>query len=456
MLIGVAASAALAQPVPRPAAPVARAPVDSDRDGLPDVADGCPRVRYAPGFDAAACGPMDLNPDNDALPECKARERVAHLLMNDPTFVTNISFAVVKGGVLHFADAFEYVGGGQFVHRPEGAHRLYRIGSTTKSIVAVTAKRMEELGELTLADYVSDDDGTQETLDPQRTLAHLLTHQGAFRTDYGAIHLFCHPGDLSAFWIETDDAVSPHYDSPPYGNLGGGFSYSAFNYGLAGAYLAHRAGAPFADVLQNRLFDAVGMCTASLDGQRAVRTSIGNGWGISESGTMHVGPYINYYSTFDPRCADNYYSSDDLPGDPYAWQIFFIDEAAAEARDPAGGVIASAVDLGVFAAALLDSYHGRGGPLSPAGVRSLWWATSDQGCGAGCPYERYYGVGFFTDTLPGNPVHQVGHGGARPGFATAFVLRPEADTAACVLTNADVSTVTLSNLAKAILDDFGD
>ncbi len=123
-------------------------------------------------------------------------------------------------------------------------------------------------------------------------------------------------------------------------------------------------------------------------------------------------------------------------------------------RDPAG-INQSAIDLAHFAQALLDSYHGRGGPLSPEGIRSLWWAVSDLGCHPNCPYERYYGVGFFTDTLPGDAVHQVGHGGARPGYATAFVLRPESDGAVCILANADVSTRTLSDMAKTILDDFG-
>ena len=52
------------------------------------------------------------------------------------------------------------------------------------------------------------------------------------------------------------------------------------------------------------------------------------------------------------------------------------------------------------------------------------------------------------------PVNQVGHGGARPGYASAFVLRPERNTAVCILANADVSTVAISILAKTILDDF--
>lgn len=447
---------ASAQREPQPAAPAVHVDVDTDQDGLPDACDDCPRVIYSPQFDWAACGPMDLDPDNDSQPECKARERVARLLVSDERFVTHMSFAVVKGGVLHFADAFEYVGQGQFVHNPGGIHRLYRVGSTTKAIVAVAAKVMEAQGELSLEDFVSDEDGTQELLDPQRTLRDLLTHRGAFRTDYGALHLFCYPGDLAEFWAEPDDQVSPHYDSAQYGNLGGGYQYSAFNYSLAGTYLAHRAGEPFATVLQRRIFDPAQMCTAMLDGSRAVTTRIGNGWGVSESATMHVGPYINLHSQTDDRCEDNFYSSDDLPGDPYAWQIYHLDEADAEARDPAGGAMGSAIDLAHFAETLLDSYHGRGGLISQAAIRELWWATTDLGCAPNCPYERYYGIGFFTDALPGSPVTSVGHGGARPGYASAFVLRPGSGAAVCVLANADVSTVELSDLAKAILDDFED
>lgn len=427
---------------------------DSDGDGLPDGKDACPDVVYAPGFSWSVCGPMDLNPANDGAPECKARERVANVIFTSGVFVTHVSFAVVKDGRVHFADSFEYLGGGQFAHDPGGIHRLYRIGSTSKSVTAVAAKVMEERGELSLSDYVNDDDGTRVLVGGERTLRNLLSHRGAFRTDSG-VYLFAYPGDLAAFWGEPDDLVSPHYDSAPYGNLGGGYSYSAFNYSLAGAYLSHRAGVSFETALQQRVFDGSSMCTATLDGDRAVGTAIGSGWGLSQGAVMHVGPYINFYSQSDPRCEDNFYSSEDLPGDAYSWQYYHVDEADAEARDPAGGVIASVIDMAHFAETLLDSYHGRGGLLSPQGVRELWTATSDLGCGAGCPYERYYGLGFFTNSTSGVGVTQVGHGGSRAGFASAFVIRPEADMAVCILVNADVSTVTLSNLAKAILDDFG-
>jgi len=125
---------------------------DSDLDGLPDRSDDCPNVSYWPGFDGTVCGPMDLDPLNDPQPECKARERVARFLINDPTFITHIAFSIVKDGQLHFADSFEYVGGGQFVHDPDGIYRLFKIGSTSKSIVATTAKIMEH-GSLTIQDF---------------------------------------------------------------------------------------------------------------------------------------------------------------------------------------------------------------------------------------------------------------------------------------------------------------
>ncbi len=428
--------------------------MDSDRDGLPDVSDSCPEVSYQPGFNGSVCAPMDLNPNNDNNPECKARERVANLLLNNGMFTTRIAFVVVEDGKVHFADAFEYVGGGNFEHDPSGIHRLYRIGSTSKSVTAVTAKILEENGVLSFDDFVSDEDGSRLTSNGKRTLRQLLRHQGAFKLDAGALHLFCYPGNLASFWAETNDLVSPHYDSAVYGNLGGGYQYSAFNYSLAGTYLNHRTGLAFSDLAQSYLFDPAGMCTASFDGSRAVKTSIGNLPGVSQSPVMHVGPTINLVSQTDLLCMDNYYSSDALPGDPYTWLYYRVDEAAAEARDPAGGVIASVIDMGHFAEALLASYHRPNGVLSQAGIRELWGGISDLGCGSNCPYEPYYGTGFFTDTLPGNPVNQVGHGGSRAGFASAFVLRPEENRAVCILANADVSTVAMSDLAKTILDDF--
>lgn len=339
-------------------------------------------------------------------------------------------------------------------HDPAGIHRLFRIGSTSKSVTAVTAKVMEERGDLSLEDFVNDQDGKRVLVGGVRTLRDLLSHRGAFHVDNGGVYLFCYPGDLAAFWAEPDVLVSPLYTSSPYGNLGGGYEYSAFNFSLAGAYLAHRGGAPFGSLIQSNVFDAIGMCTATVDGTRAVSTAIGRIGGISQAAAMHVGPYINLYSRTDPRCRDNYYSSSALPGDAYTWLPYNLDEASSPPRDPAGGVIASAIDLAHFASALLDSYHGRGGPISPQGVRDLWRAGTD--LGASAPYELYYGLGFFTNSVTGENITQVGHGGSRAGFASAFVIRPQADAAVCILANADVSTVTLSNLAKTNLDDFGD
>ena len=127
---------------------------DSDRDGLPDSTDTCPEVTYAPAFDWNACGPLDGDPGNDADPECKARERVVDTLLHGGAFTTHLAFSVIVHDTLHFADAFTYVGSGQYEHDPDGIFRLYRIGSTSKAVVATTSKIMEERGELSLGDFV--------------------------------------------------------------------------------------------------------------------------------------------------------------------------------------------------------------------------------------------------------------------------------------------------------------
>lgn len=450
---------------PQPPRIITSAPADSDRDGIPDECDSCPRVIYEPGFDRRKCAPMDLDPSNDSQAECKARERVARLIFDSGVFVTRIAFAVVKDGEVHFADAFEYIGNNQFRHDPDGVNRLYRVGSTSKPFTAVAAKLLEERGILSLDDFVNDDDAAQYTtsfpravqaFEPgDRTLRHLLTHDGAFKLDVGAIHLYCYNGSLLGFWLDPDDLVSPHYFGSPYGNLGGGFEYSAFNYSLAGAHLERRTQETYEEILQTLIFDRANMCTATLDGTRAVNTPIGNVPGTAQGPSMHVGPYINLVAPNDERCVDNFYSSDALYGENYTWQTYHLDECAAPARDPAGGVIASVIDMAHFASALLESYRTPDGIISQAGVRELWAATYDYGCNQDCPYERYYATGFFTDSLPGQPVNQVGHGGSRPGFASGFVVRPEDNMAVTILANADVSTVTLSDLAKTILDDLG-
>jgi len=392
---------------------------------------------------------MDLNPFNDNDPECRARERIADIMLNSGVYVTHIAFAVVMDGEIHFADAFTYLGAGEWEHDPEGIYRLYRIGSTSKPIAAVAAKSLEEDGVLSLNDYVSDEDGSQIMENGEVTLRQLLSQTGAFSLDNGALHLYCYPGDLISFWSEADDLVSPHYDSEPWGNLGGGFHYSAFNYSLAGTHLMQRTGLTYGELLQNQIFDRCGMCTATIEGARANSVPIGNEPGTSQTNLMVVGPYINLVSQSDECCEDNYYSSDDLPDDPFTWQQYHLDEADSEARDPAGGVMASVIDMAHFAQNLLASYHGTGGVLSQAGLLDLWEAEVEA---IGQPWD-YYGLGFFTDSQTGNPINEVEHGGARPSFRSGFVIQPEQNMAVSVLVNAGVSAVVYE-LGHTILNDF--
>ncbi len=239
---------------------------DRDGDGMPDATDSVPTVSYTPGFAVTNGGAMDFDPGNDTDPECKARERVAGFLASQQTFVQKIAFSVVKNGKVHFADAFARNTSGQVVHDPGGIHRLFRIGSTTKSMTSVAAKILEERGKLSLDDYVSDDDATRLTVGGKRTLRHLLSHQGAFKLDTGHIYLFGYPGTLQAFWKEKSDSISPHYTSSNFGNFGGTHNYSAFNYSLAGAYLENRSGLSFARTLQSLVFDRSRMATATFDG----------------------------------------------------------------------------------------------------------------------------------------------------------------------------------------------
>ena len=429
---------------------------DADGDGLPDQQDSVPRVSYVPLFDARSCPPLDLDPSNNPTPQGMARERVARFLANESSPATRIAFAIVVDGSVHFADAFERLPNRSIRRDPQSIHRLFRVGSTTKPLVSVAAKILEEKRVLSFADFVDDADGTQKLSGGQVTLRQLLTHRGAFKRGDGHIYMYCFPGNLRAFWMVQDEFVSPRYGSSRFGNLAGGFEYSGFNYGLAGAYLEHKTGLAFDQVLQRYVFDRTRMATASLDAARAHKARIGGTVGTTKTSQMHVGPFVNLTAPTDPNAIDNYYSSNDVYGvSQYSQQSYRLDECAADARDPAGGVVASVIDLAHFARELIAAYHGRSALLTRAGLLDLWAPTHDYNCGSGCPYQRYYATGFFTGTPKGQPVVEVEHGGSRAGYNSVFVIRPEARTAISILVNANVDLLEMNRVGKRVLDDLG-
>ena len=72
----------------------------------------------------AIARPWMRTPTTIAKPSARHASGWPTWLLNSGRFVTEIAFAVVEDGELHFADAFSYVGQGQYVHNPAGVNRL--------------------------------------------------------------------------------------------------------------------------------------------------------------------------------------------------------------------------------------------------------------------------------------------------------------------------------------------
>jgi CubicO group peptidase (beta-lactamase class C family) len=176
------------------------------------------------------------------------------------------------------------------------------------------------------------------------------------------------------------------------------WNYANYGTALAGLAMQRAAGAPFADVVEQTLFPAAGMTSASMRAD-AVAAAGGFACGHDGSGSTFGGPAV-----LSPM--DSYYGA--------GW------------NGPRGGAWASARDLGAFASALLDD--DADAPL--AAVRAA--ATTARIRTDASP-DVGYGLGLFVDASGTKQVWS--HGGSVGGFLTDLQIVPETGVAIVLMVN---------------------
>jgi CubicO group peptidase (beta-lactamase class C family) len=143
-------------------------------------------------------------------------------------------------------------------HEPDGDTQ-YRIGSLTKTFVAVLIMRLRDEGRLDLADPVG------QYLDAGQaggaTIAQLLSHTAGLASETPGAWWERTPGDLRP---ELADILGPQPQRHPAGRL---FHYSNPGFALLGALVGQLRGRPWHEVLRQEILAPLGMTRTTAEPQ---------------------------------------------------------------------------------------------------------------------------------------------------------------------------------------------
>jgi CubicO group peptidase (beta-lactamase class C family) len=215
-------------------------------------------------------------------------QRIRHLL--DSTKTPGAGLAIVRNDSVIYAGGF----GKSRVEpaRPATAATLFRIGSTSKAFVALAAMQLQREGKLSIQDPIRKHlpnfwhENAWEATDPVR-IVHLLEHTSGFDDNSLRTYASSDPTPLTleqGLALDTTTRVSRW-------RPGTRFSYCNTGPAIVAFIIEKIEGKPFEQVIQERLFDPIGMRTATYmfpDTTRLEMTELYEGDGTTPVPYWHV------------------------------------------------------------------------------------------------------------------------------------------------------------------------
>lgn len=297
--------------------------------------------------------------------------------------IPGLSIAVVRAGKVIKAEGY-----GQAnvevsaAARPETA---YQLASVTKQIIASAILLLQQEGQLTLSDPLSQHLPETPASWAKITLRHLLTHTSGLVAD--------EPIEVNKPHTEGDaiQAVKP---LPLAFAPGEKWSYCNFGFVLLGEVIRRRSNLRWDDFLATRFFQPLGLQATRRHSLTALISNRASGYAIQNDRTVNV---------------------------PSWWRDF-----------ASGGLVTTVLDLAKWDAMLREDRL-----LKPETRKLLWEPVL---LNSGKPHP--YGLGWNLGGTLGKRTAE--HGGGRPGFATHFWRELDGDLAVIVLSNlggADVGRI---------------
>lgn len=287
----------------------------------------------------------------------------------------------------------------------------YRIGSITKTFVAVVMLQLQDEEILALDDPISDwlpnDLVAAISYGDEITLYHLLSMtSGIFSYTDSDAYNDAVEADPTHPWTAAETIafiVDEPADFPP----GEGWYYSNSNYNLLQLVIESATGQPLAAVLNAYIFDPVGMSNSFLEDPARIGQGIVRGYALDD----------------DDEWVDVTDLNDGIGlGD--------------------GGIVSTAADMERFARALFE-----GDLLSAEAFEEMSdWLETDEA-------DSYYGLGLAMDDSDYGEVW--GHDGATAGFQSVMAYHPDTEAVIILLTN-DFDSELMEDLLYDILDAIAD
>lgn len=273
---------------------------------------------------------------------------------------------------------------GKAAHHP---NQRFKLHSLSKWMTAAVVLRLVDAGKLSLDDGIRDRVPGLPKAWEEVQLRHLLQHSSGIPDLTGAM--------VESWNTDTARTLSAIESRMSQASLvfppGTQFAYSNFGFVLLGRAIEVVSEKPYADVMQQELFDPFGMKSASIE-----RAPTGDGYS---------GPLV------EPDLANGY------NGSPQQTQVAMSEMYKIAA---AGGVIAAVDDVSAFALALFE-----GGLLKPQ-TRSLMVTRAKQ-------LEVPVGLGVFIGERNGETVYR--HDGGNNGYTSNLTWMADSKTAVVVLSN---------------------
>lgn len=281
-------------------------------------------------------------------------------------------------------------------------HMIFRIGSITKQFTSVAVLMLVQEGKLSLDQTIRQVlPDYPEVHGDKVTVEQLLTHVSGIPSYT----------DQQDFWkISNDDASvkervefisSRELDFEP----GSQWHYNNSGYLLLGAIIEKVSGMPYADFLQQRIFEPLGMTSSSYgDAERIVKGRV---------------------EGYQPEGEDGFRIADYISMDwPYS----------------AGSLLSSVDDLERWDRALY------GDDLLPQATLETAWTSAELNDGS----ETGYGFGWLVGEVAGHRV--IHHGGGIHGFRTNAIRIPDEEIFVAAFTNgARSSPVATTQRAVQVL-----